>query len=412
MSGFGTELTRLMTAQGVGVHELARSSNYSAGYISNLRSGKKVPSRVAAAELDALLHAGGSLLETLRPAGDKPAVPAALPLVDQLASEAIELGRIAEAGSMGDGTIEQLDDAITRVARDHSVSAPTPLLHRAAAISNRVLELMGEQQRLRHTRGLLLVGAKAQAFLAGVCGDLGQQATAAAHARTALILAREAGHPGLTAVALSALAKVAFWDGKNRRSAELARHGFEICPPNSTRVLLACQEADVLPLPAAQEGIARAARAGDEITADDDLPGLYSCGPGRRANYAMTFHLRAGQPAKVLTAGTLADQVYRGGGQSYGTWAQVQMSAALAHLANRSIDGAAHRLAPVLALPPDMRLSTFDGKLARTLAVLGRPVWTGSGEARSLAGEIDAYLAGRGDTIPYPLALENRSNEE
>ena len=412
MSAFGIELTRLMSAQNVGVHELARRSHYTAGYISNLRSGRKKPSREAAAELDALLQAEGQLLRTLR----SPDVATAeagytLPLVDQLTSEAIELGRLAGKGSVGNGTIEQLDDAITRVARDHLICAPEPLLHRAAAISGQVRRLLSEQQRLRHTRGLMLVGAKAQAFLAAVCGDLGQQAAAAAHARTALILAQEAGHPGTVAVALSALSKVAFWDGNERRAADLARSGFEVCPPNSTRVLLACQEADAAALPAAQEAITRAERAEDEITADDDLPGLYSCGPGRRAGYAMTYHLRASQPAKVLTAGTLADQV-QDDGQSYGTWAQVQINAALAHLSNGSVDGAAHRLSPVLALPPDKRLATFDGKLARALAALARPVWTGSGEALNLAGEIDAYLVDRGGAIPYPQALENRSGDD
>ena len=113
----------------------------------------------------------------------------------------------------------------------------------------------------------------------------------------------------------------------------------------------------------------------------------------------------------MLTAGTLADQV-QDDGQSYGTWAQVQINAALAHLSNGSVDGAAHRLSPVLALPPDKRLATFDGKLARALAALARPVWTGSGEALNLAGEIDAYLVDRGGAIPYPQALENRSGDD
>jgi transcriptional regulator with XRE-family HTH domain len=412
VSAFGIELTRLMSAQDVGVHELARRSHYTPGYISNLRAGRKTPSREAAAELDALLHAEGRLLRTLRPPDEAVAeIGYALPLVDQLTSEAIELGRLAEIGTVGNGTIEQLDDAITRVARDHLICAPEPLLRRAAAISSHVRQLLGAQQRLRHTRGLMLVGAKAQAFLAAVCGDLGQQAAAAAHARTALILAQEAGHPGTVAVALSALSKVAFWDGNERHAADLARSGFGLCPPNSTRVLLACQEADAAALPAAQEAVTRAERAEDEITADDVLPGLYSCGPGRRAGYAMTYHLRAGQPAKVLAAGIIADQGHDDG-QSYGTWAQVQINAALAHLANRSIDGAAHRLAPVLALPPHMRLATFDGKLARALVALGRPAWTGSGEARNLSAEIDAYLVDRGSTIPYPLGLENRSGDD
>ena len=60
MSAFGDALTRLMTARGVGVHELARRSNYTAGHVSNLRWGAKRASPQCAAELDDILAAGGS----------------------------------------------------------------------------------------------------------------------------------------------------------------------------------------------------------------------------------------------------------------------------------------------------------------------------------------------------------------
>lgn len=69
-------------------------------------------------------------------------------------------------------------------------------------------------------------------------------------------------------------------------------------------------------------------------------------------------------------------------------------------------------LAPVLALPADMRLATFDDKLARTLALLSHSGYWGNAGARDLAGEIDGYLVGRKvDIMAYPLAIEkgNRS---
>lgn len=231
MSAFGNELTRIMAVQEIGVHELARRSHYSAGYISNLRSGKKSPARETAADLDVLLQANGQLLATLNTQG--PAMPEHLTFLDVLTNHAIELGRWAEAGSVGDGTLEQLDDAIQRIARDHLTSPLEPLIRRASDVSHHVLDLLRERQRIRHTRDLYLIGAKANAFLAGACGDLGQQAAAAAHARTALILAQESGHPGVVALGLSALSKVAFWDGQKPRAAELARRGFEMCRPTA-----------------------------------------------------------------------------------------------------------------------------------------------------------------------------------
>jgi transcriptional regulator with XRE-family HTH domain len=328
MSAFGNELTRLMAARGIGVHEFARVSHYSAGYISNLRSGKKTPAPETAAEFDALLQANGQLIATL--STSDAGAPDGRSFLDGLTNHAIELGKWAGAGNVGDGTVEQLDDAIQRIARDHLSSPLEPLIRRASDISHCILEFLREHQRLRHTRDLYLIGAKVNAFLAAACGDLGQQAAAAAHARTALILAQEAGHPGAVAIALSALSKVAFWDGRKRRAADLARHGYELCPPNSTRVPLACQEADAADVPQAREATSRAVRAYGERSCDDDLPGLFSCGIARRSCYTMTLHLRAGQPVRVLAVAAEADEAYRAGEErSYGTWAQVQMSAAL-----------------------------------------------------------------------------------
>src|SRR5260370_31253336 len=61
MGEFGQELQRWMQARGTGVRELARRSGYTASYISQLRAGKQMPSRDAAADLDDALGAGGAL---------------------------------------------------------------------------------------------------------------------------------------------------------------------------------------------------------------------------------------------------------------------------------------------------------------------------------------------------------------
>ena len=62
MGVFDEALTRLMAARRIGVRELARRSHYSAGHISNLRSGAKQPSPDCAAELDEILGGGGELI--------------------------------------------------------------------------------------------------------------------------------------------------------------------------------------------------------------------------------------------------------------------------------------------------------------------------------------------------------------
>ena len=62
MSTFGDALIRLIAARGLGVQQLARTWHYSAGHISNLRSGAKQASPECAAELGDLLDDGGQLV--------------------------------------------------------------------------------------------------------------------------------------------------------------------------------------------------------------------------------------------------------------------------------------------------------------------------------------------------------------
>src|ERR1700676_3070940 len=64
MSDFGAELERWMRARGVGVRELHRRSGYSAGYITQLRQGRRNPSPETASDLDDALRADGALAAT------------------------------------------------------------------------------------------------------------------------------------------------------------------------------------------------------------------------------------------------------------------------------------------------------------------------------------------------------------
>ncbi|MGW8953970.1 hypothetical protein [Streptomyces sp. NPDC055709] len=65
------------------------------------------------------------------------------------------------------------------------------------------------------------------------------------------------------------------------------------------------------------------------------------------------MHLRLGDASTALREvdTALATQPVH----SYGTAAQMHIARATAHLALRSVDGAAKALRPVLALPPDQR---------------------------------------------------------
>lgn len=391
MSNFAVLLDRLIAGRGIGVHELAAQVPCSAGHISNLRNGKKQPSLTIAERLDQLLGADGKLFRLARGDAAAAETPGSRALLDELSGQAIELGKWVETSNVGDGTIDQLDDAVDRIARDYLRLPPEPLIRRAADVARRVALLLQERQRLRHARDLYVIGAKAYAFLSWAAGDLGQLAAAAAHGRAALILADECGHPGVRALAFCALSKTAYWDGQLKRAAEYARRGYDCSPANSTRALLACQEADASELPTAVEAIQRAWDALSEAVSDDFPAGVFSCGHVRAGNYSVGIHLRSGDPARALEAADDAAAWGNGEEVGYGTWGQIQIGAAVAHLGARELEGAAEQLGHVLLLPPDQRLATLTGRLRQVAPALRRGRYVTEPKAAGLAEHIRVF---------------------
>ena len=364
-------------------------------------NGRKPVTPYLAAALDDALGADGQV----RDAASRETAPAALPL-RELADHAAEFGAWAEAGSAGPGTIAALDDEIARVAREYATAAPGPLVVRALDACRRVSGLLRQHQRLRYARDLHRTGSRGCSFLSVALGDLGQRAGAAAYARTALTLAEEAADPPTVALALSAFSKVAFWDGRRDTAAALAAKGYEMASAASTlRVLLACQLADASPLPKARDALRLAADALETVESHE--PGLFSCGRVRTSAYAGTLRLREGDLGGVLAAAAGADEALADGEDApFGSVMQVRINAALACLADGDASQASQWLAPVLALPAEMRLTTFDGKLARTAALATAPPYRGSQAARGLVDEVAGYLGADAGAVPYPLALD------
>jgi hypothetical protein len=403
MAEFAAVVRRYMTLRDMSLRGLARTAHYDQGQLSKVLNGHRPVTPYLAASLDEALDAGGEIIAAASAAVAE-AEAARLPL-RELADHAAELGQWAETGNAGMGTIATLEEEIARITREYTASPPGPLILRAADACRRVSALLRQHQRLRHARDLYVIGARCCAFLSAALGDLGQQAEAAAYARTALTLAEEAADPSALSLALSVLSKVAFWDSRRQHAADLAARGFALSPGgDGVRVLLACQQADALPVPQARAALVAAARARDEITGDDT--GLFSCGRLRLACYTMTLGLREGDFPAVLAVAADADAACRDGEEPmFGSWAQVQISAALALLATGDAEAAAERLQPVLERPPEMRLATFTDKLARAAALASAPPYRGSPAARGLAEQVRNYLGHESDPMPYPLAL-------
>jgi hypothetical protein len=187
-----------------------------------------------------------------------------------------------------------------------------------------------------------------------------------------------------------------------------ARHGYEYSPPGTAIVLLACQEADAFQawnrLDDAKEALVRAERVQESVRLPDDLGGIFGCGTARQANYAIGTHLRMGSIEEALRQVERAETAWRNGEKwAYGTWAQVQIGGAIAHLMNGEVEEAATILRQILDQPVEQRLATLRTRLHLDVAPLLADPAIGKGKtALMLRKEIADYGLEQSRIRPLP----------
>lgn len=236
MSDFGAELTRLMTAQGTGVRELARRVHYNPGHISNLRTGRARPSPELAADLDAALEADGALV-ALAPPRRQPA------RADDSHLELIELARRAEASDLGSGTIELLQGAADGLARQYTAADPDDVAAAGRRHLRYVTGLLGQRATLAQHRDLLVVAGWLSAVIACASYDAGDTASAVTAARMTRQFGESAGHAELAAWSFEIAAWFALTEGRFTDAASLSDAGMARAGTSNAGVQLAVQAA-------------------------------------------------------------------------------------------------------------------------------------------------------------------------
>ncbi|MEW2354331.1 hypothetical protein [Spirillospora sp. NPDC029432] len=402
---FGERLRELMTEQGVGVRELARSVPCDPGHLSKLRLGHKMPSERLAQRLDGLLAAGGELAvlaqTTVEEAesfdtdsitdGDR----------DVAAEDVVELAAWLEQSNVGDGAIGYLEISTRRLTFDYPRRPPLEVLDAGRALQVRVTQILRDgRQRLGQTKALLSMSAELFALINLLAGDVGRYPLADAYGYAAWTCADEADSDSARALVLCAQSKTARWEGRYAAAAELARRGFELAPAGARgRILLAVSEAAALQLSgdleAAHQALRRAQESRDQVRAADETADAWSCPRPRQETYAIQVGLGARDPAAMLRSVRAADDAWADGDPLvYGTWAQVRIGAALAHVLLGEPARAAEELAPVFELDPEYRVVTIIGRLSEVSRRLGHSRYKGDPRAAALRDQIRAFQAG------------------
>jgi transcriptional regulator with XRE-family HTH domain/tetratricopeptide (TPR) repeat protein len=328
---------------------------------------------------------------------------------EKLAEQISELVTWTEATNVGSGTLSHLHEATLRLAHDCLSAPPIQSHQRADVLTRRIFGILRTgRQKIGQTRDLYVTAGRLCAVLSWVVSDLGQLTAAETHSRSGWTLADEADCDGLRALLLCAQSKNAFWAKRYDDAARYARRGYEYKPSGTSRVLLACQEADAHQASGrvddAREALDRAQRAQDSLRGTDEIGGIFACGTARHANYSIATYLRVGAVKRALQQVERAETAWRDGEDwAYGTWAQVQIGAAIAYLMNGEIEAAAGALRPLITDPAARHLATLTTRLRSEVTPLlaGRAIGQ-SKTGITLRDEIAHYCTEQSRSLPLP----------
>jgi transcriptional regulator with XRE-family HTH domain len=310
------------------------------------------------------------------------------------AAEAVEFGERAEASSVGPITLEQLEQDVRAIARDYLTQPPFPLLRRTLHRRRRVFTLLEGRLRPAHARDLYLLAGRLCGLAAWMIGDLGYSAAAGAHARIAWLCADIADHDPLRGWVRATQSKLAYWDGRAHVSAQLAEDGLRHGVRDSGRVLLAglaargwARDGDA---GRARGALARLTAEREALAAGDEVGGVWGFSEAQQHYLAGTTHLWLREPEEAARAADRAVWLYEiadPGERFYGAESLALLDSAIAHVLTGAVADAVDRLAPVLALPPEKRVTLITSRATDLRRVLDRTT-AARGTAAALANDL------------------------
>lgn len=301
------------------------------------------------------------------------------------------------ATNASDEAIEQIDRAALSLADRHTQVPARELLGEVMQLHRNAHALLRSgRQRLRQTRELIRIDGDILAHASVLIGDLGQDQDADAHGHAALLYLTEAD--ASQATACYALAKSARWRRDYATAADLAARGYEHGPVTPMSVQLACYEANAAALlgdqQRARHALTRAERIATALPAQPPTGSPWAFPAERLAIFRLSVLLRTGDPDGALAAADAADQGWASGDPPIpGTWAQIRIGAAIAHLLKNSLDGAAEQVTPMLAMAPEYRIATVTGWLADLDEHLVKSRFADNAQAQALRQQIRDFIS-------------------
>lgn len=169
--------------------------------------------------------------DAVKLAGLAMAAPAAAAqILEQAAAEAMEFTQQAEATSLGSGTLDHLDLAVTEFNRAYSLKPPRALFDAMMDYRRKVNRLLKAKHTHSQERELLAFAGWLSELLAWLAHDLGDARTGLAFATDAFVHGQQAGHGQLCAWAMDAAASINLYEQRPTKARNAALKGLTEAP--------------------------------------------------------------------------------------------------------------------------------------------------------------------------------------
>jgi hypothetical protein len=314
---------------------------------------------------------------TGQPSAVTPEQPAALALpgdgtersILAMAAQRARNYAMLAAEATSPATIDQLSEDVQRIALAYPQRPVSQILPDLAETQDTLFTLLERRQQPAQSRDLHFLAGITSGLLAKVSHDLADPHSAMLQARTAVLCAEQAGHPGLQAWLRGLQSLVAYWAGRYAEAVRYADAGRAYAtqaggtsavwlPISAARAYAALGNAQQ-----AKAAITEAEDAWSRVRPDemDELGGICTFNQPRTLYYAADALAwlpdEAGAAERYSTQAVNAYADPHDPNWAFGDQAGSHADLAIARIAARDLDGAAEAVAPVLDLPTDQRIN-------------------------------------------------------
>ncbi|WFE29850.1 hypothetical protein O7623_11995 [Solwaraspora sp. WMMD791] len=306
--------------------------------------------------------------------------------------------------------ITSLAEDVQRLALAYPQQPVSHIIGDLTETQDTLFTLLERRQPPAQSRDLHFLAGITSGLLAKVSHDLADPHSAMLQARTAVLCADQAGHPGLQAWLRGLQSLVAYWAGRYAEAVRYANTGSHYAqqtggttsvwlPISAARAYAALGNAEQ-----AKAAITEAEQAWTRVQPDemDEMGGICTFSHPRTLYYAADA--LAWLPEESATAEEYAAQAVAAYADphdpawAFGDQAGSHADLAIARVAGRDLDAAADAIAPVLELPAEQRINGIIHSVRRVHQAITRSGY--ATEARDLVDGIEHFTHTPANALP------------